>query len=95
MFVCSASSSETGFQSGSIYRKRVRTPLSTTTTTTPMTSGTNPDIPNPEPYQYDPVTNQYYHPDHKHWHSGTPPADKTAGASATVQTEVQTEGSNP
>jgi hypothetical protein len=68
--------------------------VTTTSTSVTTTAGTNPDIPNPEPYQYDPVTNQYYDPDHKHWHSGTPPADKTEGASATVQTEVRTEESD-
>jgi len=33
----------------------------------------NPDIPNPEPWQYDPATNKFWHPGHNHWHSGQPP----------------------
>jgi hypothetical protein len=55
----------------------------TTTTTTTTPAGTNPDIPNPTPYQYDPVTNQYWDPGHAHWHRGTPPADQAEGGAAT------------
>jgi len=29
--------------------------------------------PAPKPYTYDPVTNQYWDPEHKHWHTGKPP----------------------
>jgi hypothetical protein len=36
-------------------------------------SGT-PNIPNPEPWQYDPATNKFWHPDHSHWHNGLPPS---------------------
>lgn len=57
----------------------------TTTTTTTAPLGTNPDIPNPEPYQYDPVTNQYYDPGHAHWHRGRPPSDRSGSASVTVE----------
>ncbi|MCH8823870.1 MAG: hypothetical protein IH984_10220 [Planctomycetes bacterium] len=34
-----------------------------------------PDIPNPQPWQYDPITNRYWDPTpgHVHWHSGQPP----------------------
>jgi hypothetical protein len=38
----------------------------------PATS--NPNIPNPEPWQYDPVANKHYDPDHGHWHLGQPPS---------------------
>ena len=38
----------------------------------PITS--NPNIPNPEPFQYDPVADKYYDPGHSHWHRGKPPA---------------------
>lgn len=27
----------------------------------------------PKPYEYNPSTNKYWDPDHKHWHNGTPP----------------------
>ena len=27
----------------------------------------------PKPYEYNPATNQYWDPDHKHWHDGQPP----------------------
>jgi hypothetical protein len=33
----------------------------------------NPSIPNPEPWQYDPVNDKHYHPEHGHWHQGKPP----------------------
>ncbi len=33
-----------------------------------------PAIANPEPWQYDPVTNQHWEPNHKHWHVGQPPS---------------------
>ena len=33
-----------------------------------------PAIPNPQPWQYDPVTNQHYDPNHGHWHAGLPPS---------------------
>jgi hypothetical protein len=33
----------------------------------------NPNIPNPEPWQYDPATNKFWHPGHSHWHDGQPP----------------------
>ncbi|MHC4080241.1 MAG: hypothetical protein ACYS15_07135 [Planctomycetota bacterium] len=32
-----------------------------------------PNIPNPEPWQYDPATNKFWHPGHNHWHNGQPP----------------------
>lgn len=34
-----------------------------------------PNIANPTPWQYDPVTNKHWHPDHGHWHDGQPPAE--------------------
>ncbi len=43
-----------------------------------LQSGT-PDIPNPQPWQYDPVTNKHWNPlpGHQHWHDGTaPPPDQ-------------------
>jgi hypothetical protein len=33
----------------------------------------------PKPWEYNPATNQHWHPEHGHWHDGPPPAD--AGAS--------------
>ena len=44
--------------------------------TTPVTaSKPTPNIPNPQPWQYDPVTDQHWDPSpgHGHWHSGKPP----------------------
>ena len=38
-------------------------------------SRTKPNIANPQPWQYDPVTDQHYVPDHQHWHSGRPPSN--------------------
>ncbi len=34
-----------------------------------------PGIPNPSPWQYDPVTNKHWNPlpGHLHWHTGQPP----------------------
>jgi hypothetical protein len=29
--------------------------------------------PKPDPWQYDPTENQYWHPYHAHWHDGRPP----------------------
>ncbi len=45
---------------------------------TAATTGSSPLLPgqNPKPYEYDKAKNQYYDPDHKHWHSGPPPAGK-------------------
>ena len=34
----------------------------------------NPNIPNPEPWQYDPVADKHYNPEHGHWHLGKPPS---------------------
>ena len=44
---------------------------------TASTSTVNPGIPNPQPWQYDPVTDQHWvpTPGHVHWHSGRPPAN--------------------
>jgi hypothetical protein len=39
----------------------------------PITGSANPGIPNPEPWQYDPATNKFWHPGHQHWHNGQPP----------------------
>ncbi len=41
-------------------------------------SSPNPNIPNPTPGQYDPVTDQYWHVPaggNAHWHKGRPPAE--------------------
>jgi hypothetical protein len=49
-----------------------------TNTATPVVGDTsNPSIPNPDPWQYDPVNDKYYHPDHGHWHLGKPPSTNT------------------
>ncbi len=47
-----------------------------------------PNIPNPQPWQYDAATDRHYHPDHAHWHSGPPPADPTAAVSSTPGGQV-------
>jgi hypothetical protein len=39
----------------------------------PITGTGTPNIPNPQPWQYDPATNKFWHPGHNHWHSGQPP----------------------
>ncbi len=54
----------------------------------------NPGIPNPTPWQYDPVTDQHWvpTPGHLHWHSGLPPANPPAaslGAAAASTTLIQ------
>ena len=36
-------------------------------------ANSNPAIPNPQPWQYDPTTNKYFDPNHGHWHTGKPP----------------------
>ncbi len=41
-------------------------------------SSATPNIVNPAPWQYDPVTNKHWNPDHGHWHTGLPPADPNA-----------------
>jgi hypothetical protein len=35
--------------------------------------GLSPGTPAPQPYEYDPVKNQYWDPTHGHWHNGRPP----------------------
>ena len=37
-----------------------------------------PDIPNPQPWQYDPITNRHWDPTpgHVHWHPGQAPDDR-------------------
>ena len=32
----------------------------------------------PKPYEYDPKTNRYWDPNHKHWHNGLPPVAPSA-----------------
>jgi hypothetical protein len=39
-----------------------------------IASGKNPDIPNPQPWQYDPATDKHWDADHGHWHPGRPPS---------------------
>ncbi len=46
-------------------------------TTTIVNSGSvsgDPNIANPTPWQYDPVTNKHWLADHGHWHNGPVPA---------------------
>jgi len=53
------------------------TPGFNPTITTGSSSSFNPDIPNPTPNQYDPVTDRYWHAPvggTAHWHNGQPPA---------------------
>lgn len=42
-----------------------------------------PNIPNPQPWQFDAATYRYYDPGHAHWHSGRPPNDPNAAADPT------------
>ena len=37
-----------------------------------------PNITNPSPWQYDPVTDRHYDANHAHWHNGSPPTNPTA-----------------
>jgi hypothetical protein len=48
-----------------------------------IASTANPNIPNPQPWQYDPVANKHYvpTPGHQHWHGGKPPAQTPDGSS--------------
>ena len=67
----------------SLPDKKTRTPVSTAVPAfgqTGSTSTLNPGIPNPTPWQYDPVTNKHYDPTpgHVHWHTGLPPGDPGA-----------------
>jgi hypothetical protein len=41
-----------------------------------VSENANPSIPNPTPWQYDPVTNKHYDPSpgHEHWHQGPAPS---------------------
>lgn len=59
----------------------------------PVTSSTSPSLTNPQPWQYDPATNQHWNPNpgHVHWHSGPPPTNPVTsplGSSATSGTKV-------
>lgn len=55
----------------------------TVSTVPPGVLGTKPStITNPQPWQYDPATDQHWHPQHNHWHSGPPPNQNTAGTNA-------------
>lgn len=40
-------------------------------------AGLPPGTPTPKPYEYNPVTNQYWDPGHNHWHNGPPPGTDT------------------
>ncbi len=37
----------------------------------------------PKPYEYNPTTNKYWDPEHKHWHDGPPPLTPSATGSQT------------
>jgi hypothetical protein len=52
----------------------------------PPTAGP-PGIENPEPYQYDAVSNTHYDPEHDHWHQGPPPPDKAGAPGASGGSE--------
>ena len=47
-----------------------------------------PNIPNPQPWQYDPATYSHYDPNHGHWHSGPPPNEPNAAAVPLSGTEA-------
>ena len=39
-------------------------------------AGNTPTDDTPEPWEYDPVNNRHWHPNHGHWHQGPPPQDR-------------------
>lgn len=39
----------------------------------------------PKPYEYNPTTNKYWDPEHKHWHDGPPPFTPTGTTGASTQ----------
>ncbi|MHC4416665.1 MAG: hypothetical protein ACYS0G_15445 [Planctomycetota bacterium] len=41
----------------------------------PPPGATPQPVQTPQPWEYDPVANRHWHPDHGHWHQGPPPAD--------------------
>jgi peptidyl-prolyl cis-trans isomerase A (cyclophilin A) len=62
-----------------VARKAPQTPAAEKRPTPPSTASTDrtADRPGtPEPWEYDPVKNRYWNPDHGHWHSGRPPAGR-------------------
>ena len=65
-------------------RNRVPTPTMApgAAATTSLPIGLTPGQPEPAPYQYDPATNRYWDPNHKHWHDGQPPDSSLRGAGA-------------
>ena len=70
-------------------RNRAPVPAMTpgTGATTALPIGLAPGQPEPAAYQYDPATNRYWDPGHKHWHNGQAPDSALRGAvapSATV-----------
>ena len=53
------------------------TPATNNTTQTLLGQGTNPSISNPQPGQYDPIKDQYWHTSGNHWDPGRAPASST------------------
>ena len=53
----------------------------------------NSGIRNPQPYQYDPLTDRYWHPQpgNAHWHAGQPPAN--AGTATLIKPTIISSGS--
>lgn len=51
----------------------------------------------PKPYEYNPSTNQYWDPEHKHWHNGPPPLTPSGTAVQTPPTlpTAQTAANTP
>ena len=64
------------------------TPPTLPATVTPGSLASSSSITNPQPWQYDPATNQHWVADHGHWHSGLPP-DPNATGLATSGVPVQ------
>ncbi len=65
----------------------------------PFSTGTTPVTTpgsTPAPWEYNAATNQHWDPNHGHWHSGRPPADKVTGpAPATGTTAPTTPATTP
>lgn len=52
-------------------------------------------IQNPRAFQYDPVTDRHWDPNHGHWHPGQPPANATSGTpSSQPSTTTITKGNS-
>jgi hypothetical protein len=53
-----------------------------------LPTGAIPGEPEPAAYQYDPATNRYWDPAHRHWHNGQPPDSALRGAATITPVPV-------